>query len=48
MLDAKETVWNFQDNISRNAKADLQIYRMIWQLFLKIPEIAFFPKFWER
>ena len=41
MLDAKETVWNFQDYISGHAKADyisghakahLQISMMIWQL----------------
>ena len=32
MIDAKETVWNFQDYISGHAKAHLQISRMIWQL----------------
>ena len=44
MLDTKETVWNFQDNISGNAKAHLQISRMIWQLFQKNPKNRVFPK----
>ena len=33
------------NKISGHAKAHLQISRMIWQLFKKIPKIAFFPKF---
>ena len=46
ILDAIETVWNFQKNISGHAKAHLQISRLIWQVFLENPK--FFSQNFEK